>query len=473
MKNARNSIAALLTGWLLMSLSLGLAHAAQLPDFVELTEKHSSAVVNISTTKHMTRDFRLPEGMDIPHDTPFYEFFRKFFEQQPGGPETFETTSLGSGFVISTDGYILTNHHVIEEADKIVVRLKDRRELEAELIGSDVTSDIALLKVDASNLPVVKIGDSDKLKQGQWVFAIGSPFGFDHSVTAGIVSAKGRSLPAEDNSSYVPFIQTDVAINPGNSGGPLFDLDGEVVGVNSQIYSRTGGFMGLSFAIPINDAMDVVEQLKKEGRVARGYLGVLIQAVTQELVEPFGLERPTGALVAQVFEESPARKSGIRQGDIILEFDGREVKTSNALPPMVGRKRPGDRVTVKVLRDGKEKVLHVTITELPERDVMAAGKPGQPDSTALLGMMLKQPGEDVLAALEIEAGAQVSEVEMDSAAGRAGLRPGDVITMLNHKPVTSPEDVRQIIEDIPAGKTAVVLVHRRGGPVFLALAKPQ
>ena len=291
----------------LIAVSLCLASAAQaraLPDFTGLVEQNSPAVVNISTTQKVRSPHPGSSGQDrpdLPEGTPFDDFFRRFFgNPDEGNVPDFDAKSLGSGFIISPDGYILTNSHVIDDADKIVVRLSDRREFEAKVIGSDKRSDVALLKINASSLPVVKVGDSDKLKAGEWVLAIGSPFGFDHSVTAGIVSAKGRNLPSEN---YVPFIQTDVAINPGNSGGPLFNMDGEVVGINSQIYSRTGGFMGLSFAIPINTTMNVVTQLKTKGYVSRGWLGILIQDVTQELAESFNMKKPTGALVARVLPE--------------------------------------------------------------------------------------------------------------------------------------------------------------------------
>ncbi|MDQ7015466.1 MAG: trypsin-like peptidase domain-containing protein, partial [Gammaproteobacteria bacterium] len=308
---------------------------ASLPDFTRLVAENHKAVVNISTTKRVERRNFLPHGMDkIPdlENSPFGELFRRFFGEGGEMPEYQDSTSLGSGFIISADGYILTNNHVVEGADEIVVRLHDRRELLAKVIGVDGRSDIALLKVSAESLPVVNIGTSSNLQVGSWVLAIGSPFGFEHSVTQGIVSAKGRSLP---NENYVPFIQTDVAINPGNSGGPLFNLEGKVVGINSQIYSRTGGFMGLSFAIPIEVAMDVVEQLKSKGKVTRGWLGVIIQEVTRELAESFAMEAAHGALVARVLDNSPAAAAKIQVGDIITRFNGQRVSTSTDLPPLV------------------------------------------------------------------------------------------------------------------------------------------
>ena len=313
------------------------AVARTLPDFTELVEQNRAAVVNISTSQRRTASPnrpRVPRGFeipDLPEDSPFQEFFRRFFGE--GEIEEFDTQSLGSGFIISPDGYIISNNHVVRNADEVIVRLTDRREFKATVVGTDERSDVALLKIEASELPVVELGTGYELKVGEWVLAIGSPFGFDYSVTAGIVSAKGRSLPREN---YVPFIQTDVAINPGNSGGPLFNLQGQVVGVNAQIFSRTGGFMGLSFAIPIDVAMNVANQLRDKGRVSRGWLGVLIQDVTLELAESFGMDKPQGALIARVLDGSPARRAGIEVGDILLSFDGRSIDRSSELPPIVG-----------------------------------------------------------------------------------------------------------------------------------------
>ena len=324
------------------------ANARDLPDFTTLAERNSPAVVNISSEQKSHAHRQLPKGFsmpDVPEDSPFNELFKHFFGD---GIEDFadrESQSLGSGFVISSDGYILTNHHVVSEADSVQVRFSDRRTYEAKVIGSDKGSDIALIKIDATDLPTVKIGKSGDLKVGEWVLAIGSPFGFDHTVTAGIVSAKGRSLPSEN---YVPFIQTDVAINPGNSGGPLIDLDGEVIGVNSQIYSRTGGFMGLSFAIPIDVAMDVQQQLREKGRVERGRIGVSIQEITRDLADSFRLPRPAGALVSSVEAGGPAAVGGIVQGDVIVRFNDRAVENSADLPRIVAAARPGSRVEVEI-----------------------------------------------------------------------------------------------------------------------------
>jgi serine protease Do len=333
------------------------ANARTLPDFIPLVEDNAAAVVNISTTlKKSELGGKGPHGFkmpDIPENSPFYEFFKKFFGEIPEGMAPFEhRSSLGSGFIISRDGFVITNNHVVKEADEIIVRLNDRREFIAELIGTDERSDIAVLKVDATELPSVKLGNSTNLKVGEWVLAIGSPFGFDHSVTAGIISAMGRSLP---NENYIPFIQTDVAINPGNSGGPLFNLKGEVIGVNSQIYSRTGGFMGLSFAVPINVVTNVYQQLRDQGHVSRGWLGVLIQDVTRELAESFGMERPHGALIAKVLPDSPAAAAGLEVGDVVIRFDGDEVSFSSDLPPMVGNSIIGNAVPVDIIRRGKNR----------------------------------------------------------------------------------------------------------------------
>ena len=326
------------------------ATAFALPDFTDLVKDEYRSVVNISTSREVDpRQGNLPPGYDIPEfeDSPFGELFRKFFGED-AVPRYRDTASLGSGFIISGDGYVLTNGHVVSDADKVIVRLHDRRQFEAEVIGIDERSDIALLKVNADvDLPAVEFGDPGALEVGEWVLAIGSPFGFDYSVTAGIVSAKGRSLP---NDNYVPFIQTDVAINPGNSGGPLFNMNGEVIGINAQIFSRTGGFMGLSFAIPIDVARDVADQLRTRGKVVRGWLGVVIQEVTHELASSFDMERAYGALVASVLADSPAARAGIRAGDVIIEFNEREVPSSSALPPMVGRTGVDEVARVTVIR---------------------------------------------------------------------------------------------------------------------------
>ena len=329
------------------------------------------AVVNISTTQIIQNMQGIP---NIPEDDPFYEFFKRF---APQIPREQESQSLGSGFIISSDGYIMTNAHVVDHADKITVRLTDKREFRAKVIGADKRTDVALLKIDATGLPKITVGDPNKLKVGEWVVAIGSPFGFDNSVTAGIVSAKGRSLP-QDN--FVPFIQTDVAINPGNSGGPLFNMNEEVVGINSQIYTRSGGSMGLSFAIPIDVAMQVADQLRTTGKVTRGRIGVTIQELTRELAESFGLSKPSGALVSNVEKNAPADKAGIEVSDVILKFDGKPVNSSSDLPRMVAAVKPGTKVVVELWRKGKSKQVTVEVAEMPE-DGMLARSARQPSET--------------------------------------------------------------------------------------------
>ncbi|NCF35491.1 MAG: Do family serine endopeptidase, partial [Gammaproteobacteria bacterium] len=405
---------------------------------------------------------------ELPEGSPFGELFDKFFEQDEFERRRRDSQSLGSGFIISEDGYILTNHHVISGADEVIVRMANRKEYIAQVIGSDEASDVAVLKVDDENLPTLKIGDSDDLKVGEWVLAIGSPFGFDATVTAGIVSAKGRSLPSDN---YVPFIQTDVAINPGNSGGPLFNLDGEVVGINSQIYSRSGGFMGLSFAIPIEMAVDVANQIKETGSVARGWLGVLIQEVTRELAESFGMENPHGALVAKVLEDSPAAEAGLKVGDVIVEFNGKKVMRSSGLPPLVGRAKVGKEAEVTVIRDKKRRNIGVLIAQLPNTITQAAFTPdsSSPEENSALGMKVETLGSEVRKRLKIEAGVQVVEVDESGPASDAGIQKGDVITMIDNREVESIDDFEEITDQLQSGKSVALLVQRRAGPVFLAI----
>jgi serine protease Do len=406
---------------------------------------------------------------DIPENSPFHDFFRRFFEEGfPQMPDQ-EAQSLGSGFIISEDGYILTNHHVIDGADKIEVRLSDRRFFEAEVIGSDKGSDVALIKIDAEDLPVVKIGKSNDLQVGEWVLAIGSPFGFDHTVTAGIVSAKGRNLPSEN---YVPFIQTDVAINPGNSGGPLFNLEGEVVGINSQIYSRTGGFMGLSFAIPIELAMNVADQIRKTGSVSRGYLGVLIQDVDRDLAESFGLDQPRGALVSQVLPDTPAERAGLQAGDIIVAFNGRAINSSSELPPIVGASRVEEDANMEIIRNGKLQKLKIRVAQLPNEQLAVETAPSQqatPDVVEKLGLTItdmttlsrKRSGLR-------EGGALVTRVS-PGAGQRAGFQRGDVVKMFDRQTVKSADHLRELIEDAADKTTVAVLVLRDDNPLFIAL----
>lgn len=460
-----------LTG-LLMMLAAHTAQATHLPGFTDLVKEAGPAVVNISTTqKTQSRVHGLPEGFempDLPEGSPFGELFKYFFEQEEGDPGYHDAKSLGSGFIISTDGYVLTNYHVVKDADQIIVRLNDRRELRGEVIGTDKRSDVALLKIDATDLPVARIGTSTSLEVGEWVLAIGSPFGFDYSATAGIVSAKGRSLPREN---YVPFIQTDVAINPGNSGGPLFNQEGEVVGMNSQIYSRTGGYMGLSFAIPIEVAMDVADQLKTTGRVSRGWLGVLIQDITLELAESFGMKQPRGALVAKVLPDSPAKAAGIQVGDVIVKFDGKEIRDSASLPPIVGRSRVGVSIPVDVIRNRKQKLVNVKLGELPEDEAIAsAGKPAV-DKTNRLGLSVADLTAEQQTELEIDVGVVVTRL-VDGAASRAGVHKGDIILSIDNKPVKNVETFQKLVKALPDNKSVAILVQRNGSPTFLALKVP-
>lgn len=440
---------------------------AQLPDFTEMVEDNGKAVVNISTTQKIDQVDGNDAAPQIPDDVPpqLEEFFRRFFEGPGRGFVPRETKSLGSGFIISTDGYVLTNHHVVKNADEIVVKLNDRRELEAKLIGSDESTDVALLKVEASNLPVVEIGSSKDLRVGEWVLAIGSPFGFEQSVTAGIVSAKRRSLPG---GNYVPFIQTDVAINPGNSGGPLFNMKGQVVGMNSQIYSRSGGYMGLSFAIPMDVAMNVVEQIKTSGKVSRGWLGVQIQDVTRELAESFGMDRPYGALVSRVIEESPAEKAGLEIGDIIVEFNGHEIETSGELPPIVGMTPVGKKVRVKVIRQGDNETVTVEIGLLPDQ-VQLAAVDNQEKIVNRLGLVVTNLTAEQRKQLQVEKnGVLVQDVKSGPALD-AGVRRGDVILRIQNDMIRDVADFDEVVSDLPSGKSIAVLIQRRGSPVFLAL----
>ena len=449
---------------------------SRLPDFTKLVEQNSPAVVNISTTQKIKRTHMLPPGMempDIPEDSPFGDLLRRFFGEDGGEIEEYEGQSLGSGFIIDSDGYIVTNYHVVKDADEIIVKLSDRRELKAEVVGTDPRSDLALLKIDAKNLPVVKIGSSEKLKVGEWVMAIGSPFGFDHSVSVGIVSAIGRNLPSEN---YVPFIQTDVAINPGNSGGPLFNLDGEVVGINSQIFSQTGGYMGLSFAIPIDVAMNVIEQLKTKGKVSRGWLGLLIQDVNRELAESFGMKQPRGAVVLKVMPDSPAARAGFKVGDVVVDFNGKTINRSSDLPLAVGRTQVGKTVRVNVIREGKTRTLTVKIAELPSEEQLAekgvTPKPGAAKSSRL-GLAVEALTEQQRKRLDVgDRGVVVRKVEKGPARD-AGIRKGDVILMLNGKDVKDPEQFAKLVKSLPAGKSVPVLVQRGGSPVFLPLKVPE
>lgn len=452
----------------LLSLTTQSAAARTLPDFTGLVEENSAAVVNISTVSEPDpRSQRSPFSDRELEQMP--DFFRHFFggPQSPYGGPAQPRRSMGSGFIVSEDGYVLTNNHVIEGADEVMVRLNDRRELQAEVIGTDPRSDMAVLKIeDDEPLPVVKIGNSSNLKPGQWVFAIGSPFGFDYTVTSGIVSAIGRSLPSEN---YVPFIQTDVAINPGNSGGPLFNMDGEVIGINSQIYTRSGGFMGVSFAIPIDDAMNVFRQIRDEGRVARGWLGVLIQEVNRDLAESFGLSRPRGALIAEVMPDSPAQKAGLEAGDIVLSYEGEDIQRSSDLPPMVGRTPIGEAAELTILRQGERQTIDVEIGRLPEEEAAGniQGEPSQ-SSGGPLGMRVEPLPDQLASRLDIAGGVLVTEVGRGPAF-EAGIRRNDVITEMNRQPVTSLDDFRNVVDDLPAEKAVSVRIIREGRATYLVM----
>ena len=453
------------------------AQTRVLPDFTGLVDKHGAAVVNISTVQtRQPKNKMIPGIPNIPEDSPFYEFFRRHSppdsaprEQPPyGSPREFESKSLGSGFIISTDGYILTNAHVVSSADEITVKLNDKRKFRAEIIGVDRKTDIALLKIEARNLPKVTQGDPSKLRVGEWVVAIGSPFGFESSVTAGIVSAKGRSLAQEN---YVPFIQTDVAINPGNSGGPLFNMKGEVVGINSQIYSRTGGYMGLSFAIPIDVATDISTQLKVTGKVSRGRLGVMIQEVTKELAESFGLDKPGGALVTLVQKGGPADKGGLKAKDVITRFDGKVVKTSSDLPRIVGTTKPGSNVSVHVWRNGSVKKMMVQIDEFPSDEKhtnLENKKNKRSDIYNRIGLSLRKLSDNEKKELEINSGLLVQGIQQ-GVASSIGMRPNDIILGINNQDVTTVVQFNQFLKKIKKGRSIALLIRRGETTYFITM----
>ncbi|MCP5245316.1 MAG: DegQ family serine endoprotease [Burkholderiales bacterium] len=459
-----------LTVFLLFIMSSTVsAQANELPDFTGLVEKYGATVVNISTiqTQRDAVAQLFPEIPNLPKDSPFYEFFRRHMEPF-SSPRRAEPRSMGSGFIISSDGYILTNAHVVESASEITVKLNDKREFIGEVIGTDKKTDIALIKIETEDLPKVNQGDPDKLKVGEWVVAIGSPFGFENSVTAGIVSAKGRSLAQEN---YVPFIQTDVAINPGNSGGPLFNMNGEVVGINSQIYSRTGGFMGLSFAIPINVATDIANQLKTAGVVRRGRIGVMIQEVTKELAESFGLTETRGALVVSVEKNGPADNAGIKARDVILGFNGQEVETSADLPRIVGNTAPDSKILVKVWRDGSIKKIKLTVGEIPreESDQHFHRKQSQKtEESNRLGLALRELTKQQMKQMDIENGLLVESVQ-PGIASQSGIRKDDIILGFNSKDVKSVEQFNQLLDQVQEGKNIALLIKRGDLTTFITM----
>ena len=455
----------LLLAVLVCAVWIPSAAMAELPEFRDIALQNSPAVVKIIVEQDLGR---AEDGFSGPEEIP--EYLRRFFEYRGGPPVPHQRRGMGSGFIISSDGYIVTNNHVVEGADSVLVRLIDRREFNAEIIGTDPRSDLALLRIQGTDLPAVKLAKSDAIEVGEWVLAIGSPFGLDYSVAAGIVSAKGRSLPTERNENYVPFLQTDVAINPGNSGGPLFNLDGEVVGVNSQIFTRSGGSIGLSFAIPVQVVRNVVDQLKEDGRVTRGWLGVTIQNVDKNLAESFGLERPQGALVTQVAQGGPAFKSGLQTGDVILRFDGADIDTSAELPPVVGLDEPGSQVTMEIIRDRKRRTLDVTVGGLDAEDsyTLSAGG-GDSSRGGPLGLVVEEVPRENLERFGISGGVLVREVVPGSVAAESGVRGGDIITLLGSTPVESTESFKRAVSRLEAGSSVPVRLIRRGTPMFIGM----
>ncbi|WP_049620915.1 DegQ family serine endoprotease [Frateuria defendens] len=449
--------------------------AATLPDFTGIVQKNAPAVVHVEAKYSGKRASRAATTQDDTPDDPQEEFFRRFFGMPaPPSPEDQQRTSLGSGFIISGDGYILTNNHVVDDADEVTVRLQDRRTLTAKVVGSDSQYDIALLKVDAGNLPAVSLGDSRTLKPGQWVLAIGSPFGFDYTVTQGIVSAVGRNLGSGDQ-PYTSFIQTDVPINRGNSGGPLFDLQGRVVGVNSQIYSNTGGYLGVAFSIPIDVAMNAVQQIKAHGYVTRGQLGVQVQALTDDVAKGFGLRDGNGAVVARVDAGSAADKAGLRAGDIILSYNGQSIGQPGDLPPLVGLTKPGTKVPVAILRDGKRQTVEVTVGEAP-RDKKAGGgsqpAPAKGGASAL-GFAVEAIDADTRQQLGLKAGEGVVIGRITGqVAARQGLQPGDVILMVGQKRIGSVADFEAATRGVKPGSTVLLLVRRGDQSQFIGLTVP-
>ena len=439
-----------------------------LPDFTELAETQGKTVVNITSIKNAS----IPSGNapPFPYDEQLQEFFKRFgIPGLPGmppngnAPREKQVTGTGSGFIIDSKGIVITNAHVVNDADSVIVKLNDQKEIQAEVLGVDRRTDVAVLKIKADNLPQVKIGDPGKLKVGEWVAAIGSPFGLESTMTVGVVSALGRNLPQEN---YVPFIQTDVAINPGNSGGPLFNTSGEVVGINSQIYSRTGGYMGLSFAIPIDVAINVAEQLQADGKVSRGWLGIAIQEISKELSESFNMKSTQGALVAGVEKESPADKGGLKPGDVILKFGENNIKVSSDLPKFVSSTKPGSKIFMNILRQGKEKQLEITIGEMPSEEMVVAKKNEQSQKNRI-GLTVKDLTPQQKKQIKENAGILVLDVA--DASLNAGIRKGDVILGLNNNPVSSVQSFNQDLKKIKKGKTIALLIYRNGDTLYVPI----
>jgi serine protease Do len=451
------------------------ADSTNLPDFTELVEKQGASVVNISVTQAQ-KSAGLPQIPNLSEDDPMFDFFRRFIPQPPGGGgggggngRDPEMRGQGSGFIISQDGYMLTNAHVVSGADEITVRLRDRREFKAKVIGSDKRTDVALIKVEATGLPFVTIGNPEKLKVGEWVMAIGSPFGFENSVTKGIVSAKGRDLPQD----IVPFIQTDAAINPGNSGGPLFNLRGEVVGINSQIYSRSGGFQGLAFSIPIDYAMNVADQIRTTGKVTRGWLGVNIQALTKDLADNFGLTKPEGVLIAGVEKGSPAEKAGLEVSDVILKLDNKPVAAAVDLQRLVAAVRPGTKVALQVWRKNANKELALTVGEFPTERAVPTRLQKRPDKkpeiTNKLGLGLSELTAEQKQEFKISNGVYVEEIAPQGPGARAGLQKGDVILSANNNDLKNVEQFNGIVSKTAEGKSVALLILQGDNRRFIAV----
>ena len=444
---------------------MSFSYAISLPDFTVLAEQQGSKVVNISSIKNAVN--RGNQQLS-PQEEHMQEFFNRFGIPMPPGmgpndQQQKQMSATGSGFILESDGYIITNAHVVGEADSIIVKLADKREFQAKLLGIDRRTDVALLKIDAKDLPAVKLGNPKNIKVGEWVAAIGSPFGLENTMTVGVVSAKGRALPQQEN--YVPFIQTDVAINPGNSGGPLFNTNGEVIGINSQIYSRTGGYMGLSFAIPIDVAMDVADQLKNNGKVVRGWLGIAIQEVTDELTEALGLKDKSGALVAAVNKGAPAGKAGIEAGDVILKFNNKVIETSSDLPKYVRLTKPNNVVPVEIWRKGNIKTLRVKIGEMPDDRMQASNKKTIKESANRIGLVLKEATAKDKKMLDGRNGLVVTKASGPAVSSQ--IREGDIILALNNTPVTSVRAFNREINKTPKGKTIALLIYRNGDTLFV------
>ena len=442
------------------SYSLQIFAHGGLPDFTKLIKEKSPAVVKINTTAiAKSQSYHLPRGERLP------DIFRDLFEPRQM-PER-SLRSSGSGFFISADGYLLTNHHVIDEADEIIVRLTDRREFEATVVGTDPRSDLALLKVEAQDLPFLEFANSEEVEVGEWVVAIGSPFGLDFSASAGIVSAIGRNIPNGSGGNYVPFIQTDVAINPGNSGGPLFNLQGDVVGVNSQIYTNSGGSIGLSFAVPASLSKNVVAQLKDKGHVDRGWLGVVIQDVDKDLANSFGLPKPKGALISQLERSGPADKAGLRIGDVILKFNGIDILTSGDLPHAVGATAPGEKVEVEVMRKGKVKRIDVLVGTLDKNQLSGSTYQEEKSSSAnRLGLVVDDVAEEVLSDYHLSGGVSVVSVESGSPAAKAGSSKGDVIAQLGFEEVDNKRQFEKLVKGLPEKSLLPIRFISNGRAVF-------